>query len=331
MNSRSRWMALLLSPIGLLLLSAIRLLVVSDYNTTTATTIAESGGYINTLLGSVIPLIPAFIPYIALILLIIEQFILSVIAFILALFIAPTPLTLPVTEHLAKVDEHRLLAIGAAPQNRFITGAIVLIFVILAWSYHRSFVEAMSTVVVAFVAVALLAAPFVVHLSIPDTLHSAFRDEHELVSWVRANPGWTVLIALAVLLIMTSYRPTFNGGLFGLVAIAAAVSIFPYLYNIYPLPRHASYYETVLHQPWLEAQKITLTSGHVYHGYVLSTADYWFTVLLSSRRTIVYVRDANVRSRTVCEPRHSIGRTEYHPLIPIFYTPPPHIPSCARR
>ena len=53
-----RSIALILSPVGLLLISAGRLIIVSNFNTTTAVTIASSGGFVNTLLGTVIPLVP---------------------------------------------------------------------------------------------------------------------------------------------------------------------------------------------------------------------------------------------------------------------------------
>lgn len=66
---KSATIALLLSPVGLLLISATRLLIISDYNPTTAIAIASSQGYLNTLLGTIIPLVPIFMPYLALLLL----------------------------------------------------------------------------------------------------------------------------------------------------------------------------------------------------------------------------------------------------------------------
>ena len=66
---RSATLALLLSPVGLLLISATRLLIVSYYNPATALAILSSGGYINTLLGTIMPMVPIFMPYLALVLL----------------------------------------------------------------------------------------------------------------------------------------------------------------------------------------------------------------------------------------------------------------------
>ena len=62
-------LALILSPVGVLLLAATRVLIVADYNVTTALAILSSSGYINTLVGSVIPLVPILMPYVGLALL----------------------------------------------------------------------------------------------------------------------------------------------------------------------------------------------------------------------------------------------------------------------
>jgi hypothetical protein len=87
-----RSVALLLTPVGLLLISVTRLMIVADYNATTATTIASSGGYVNTILGTVVPLVPLFLPYLAIALLIFRRFILGLLAFGAALLISPTRL-----------------------------------------------------------------------------------------------------------------------------------------------------------------------------------------------------------------------------------------------
>lgn len=89
----STTLALLLSPVGVILVAATRLMIVSDYNTNTALAILRSGGYVNTLLGSIIPLVPILMPWIALLLLYLNQMIASLLAFAAALLISPVPLT----------------------------------------------------------------------------------------------------------------------------------------------------------------------------------------------------------------------------------------------
>ena len=66
---RSATLAVIVSPIGLIVISVIRLLIVADYNPDTALAIVSSGGYVDTLLGTIIPLVPIFAPYPALVLL----------------------------------------------------------------------------------------------------------------------------------------------------------------------------------------------------------------------------------------------------------------------
>ena len=85
--------ALILSPAGVLLIAAGRLIIVANFNTTTAVTIASTGGFVNTLLGTVIPLVPVFMPYLALLLLLFRRFLLSIMTFIFAAFISPTSIT----------------------------------------------------------------------------------------------------------------------------------------------------------------------------------------------------------------------------------------------
>src|SRR5215831_2113985 len=102
--------ALIGGPVGVLLISAARLIVVANFNTTTAVTIASSGGFVNTLLGTVIPLVPIFIPYLALLLLLFRRFLLSVMTFLFAAFISPTSITFTEGFRLAEAGWNRMAA-----------------------------------------------------------------------------------------------------------------------------------------------------------------------------------------------------------------------------
>ena len=107
--SKPTTIALLLSPIGLLLISATRLLIISDYNTGTASTIVSSGSYINTLLGTVIPLVPIFMPYLALVLLFFNRVIASALALLGAALVSPTAITISEAAHFAYEEWQMLL------------------------------------------------------------------------------------------------------------------------------------------------------------------------------------------------------------------------------
>jgi hypothetical protein len=137
MSHRARAaIALALSPVGLLIISAVRLLVISDYNATTATTIASSGGYVNTLLGTAIPLIPILMPYLALALLAAWRPILSSFAFIAAALISPTPITQKGFIARARAEGHLLASLTETHVDLIVLAGIIVIFAIwtgLVW------------------------------------------------------------------------------------------------------------------------------------------------------------------------------------------------------
>jgi len=123
-----RSVTLLLSPVGLLLISVTRLMIVADYNATTATTIASSGGYVNTILGTVIPLVPLFLPYLAILLLIFRRFILGFMTFGAALLISPTRLA-PLTALSRLVSDWDSTV--SLVRHHLLVSAVVLVFIVV--------------------------------------------------------------------------------------------------------------------------------------------------------------------------------------------------------
>ncbi|MBO0804583.1 MAG: hypothetical protein J2P25_16105 [Nocardiopsaceae bacterium] len=121
---RSTTLALVLSPVGVLLLAVVRLLIVSDYDENTALAIVHSGGYVNTLLGSVIPLVPILMPYLALLLLYLGQTVAALLALAATVLISPATVTGTAALSIARHDwdaigggdgrRHALLIILAA-------------------------------------------------------------------------------------------------------------------------------------------------------------------------------------------------------------------------
>lgn len=134
-----RSIALILSPAGVLLISAARLIIVANFNTTTAVTIASTGGAVNTLLGTVVPLVPVFMPYLALFLLLFRRFLLSIMTFIFAAFISPTSISLVEGFAIAKTYWERTSTIVLAHLGWYIP--IILFIFVALWIYNRSFVE----------------------------------------------------------------------------------------------------------------------------------------------------------------------------------------------
>jgi hypothetical protein len=260
-----RTIALLLSPIGLLLISATRLIIISDYNTTTATTVASSGGYVNTLLGTAIPLVPVFLPYLSVLLLLFRRYVLSILALAATAFISPTMLSVPDSHRKAVAEGHLILAVV---NNNLLT-----------------------TVFLASLLITLIG------------IVGIYLNDYEYVGRVISS----------------------------ILAILAAAALTPYLYNLYPVPHSGSYYAITARQPWLPAESISLKSGEVYYGWVLSADQDWFTVLLLSSRTIRYIHTDEVVTRTVCQQSEAYELRNYLPLIPLLHTTPAKIPLCLNR
>jgi hypothetical protein len=107
--SRSATIALLLSPAGLLFIAVARLLIVSDYNPATATAIASSDGYVNTLLGTTIPLVPIILPCLALALLFFNRIIPGLLALLGVVFISPTTVGRSALASLVDRDWHQVV------------------------------------------------------------------------------------------------------------------------------------------------------------------------------------------------------------------------------
>jgi hypothetical protein len=326
---RSRWMALLLSPIGLLLISAARLLIISDYSTTTAVTIASSGGYVNTLLGSIVPLVPVFMPYIALGLLASKHFVLSMLALLFTAFMSPTQLKLPITRHLIEMDQYRI----AAEFQRYwiVTLAVAAIIALAVHFHHKSAAETLGVLAAIALIVGLFILPSVHGLRVPSSLNIASADDRSIIDWVVRNWKWALLIALGVVILFESYRRGIASTISTAVALAAAIALVPYIVNIYPLPHRSDYYFAVLHQPWLPAEDITLASGRKYAAFVLTSDDDWFTVLTTSRRSILYIPTDKIVSRTVCQAHAAGAPIEYQPLITLLYSAPARAVACRVR
>jgi hypothetical protein len=331
--------ALILSPIGVLLISAARLIIVANFNTTTAVTIASSGGFINTLLGTVIPLVPVFMPYFALLLLLSRHFLLSILAFAFTAFITPTSITLTDVIGLVQTDWYHV--VDMIYDNRRAIFMIVLVILVLLWVYNRSLPEALSAVAAVVVAGALLFA--LPNTLLTQRLQLAGTNEHRIV--LQASSGaygfsgpqiLMALIVLAIVFIFLAYPRSFDGQVEGYswmlsvaLALIATIALFPYVRSIYPVPQHRNYYAEAAHAMWLPAEKITLSTHRIYYGYILSSSSGWFTVLSANSRTIIYLSADNVVGRSVCQPRLTAQPKQYPPLVPWLYHPPPQLPACA--
>jgi hypothetical protein len=255
---RSATLALALSPVGVILIAATRLLIVSDYKVSTATAIVASDGYVNTLLGSVIPVVPLFIPYVALVLLFSRRFIVGVLALLVAALVSPATYSGAEALHVLSADSHR------------------------AWE------------------------------------------------WCLSNAGIFLLAAVAVVLLLMSI-------VFGVSTLARtlgvllAVALVPFALMLYPLPVGPTYYASLLKQPWLPEERITLHGQPAVVGYVLADSNVSVQVLRQADRSVVFYPNALVVDEQICQ---GVPERLVRPLMPMtplrhpapLCTPAPPVP-----
>lgn len=129
--SRSTTIALLLSPFGILFIAVVRLLIISNYNTTTALAIASSGGYVNTLLGSVIPMLPVLVPYLALVLLFFNRVILGVLSLTAAALTSPTAIRGEAFLRFLRENWHDMSRASGGIGLLLLAGVVALLLLVL--------------------------------------------------------------------------------------------------------------------------------------------------------------------------------------------------------
>ena len=144
--TRSATIALLLSPFGLLLIAVARVLIVSDYSTVSASAIVTSGGYINTLLGTIIPVLPLFLPYLALVLLFFNRVILAILAILATALISPVAVGRSAVGNLADKDLNHILDASAVVRVFMVLLAVLLVLLLLALLLALSFTSVARTV-----------------------------------------------------------------------------------------------------------------------------------------------------------------------------------------
>jgi hypothetical protein len=275
--------ALLLSPFVILIASATRLLLVGNYDTTTATTIAAAGGVVGTLLGTIVPLLPPLLPIVCLVVAVIRKW--SVLLFtILATALVSTTYT-PLSE---------------ARKN--------------AWYsfYHEFLVRARSldwaSVWHSWPLAAICAAigAILVFWDPPPGLAvDANRPIVSIIMLVLRLPISLVVAAICALVALLSQN------LYSVPRdLAAALSQDEYRGDF-----NSATVSTIVRRPWVPAEEITLKSGSIIVGYTFSTKDKWFIVLKEYDRTINYIFADDVASRRVCSLEKSDQTAKPAPLI----------------
>jgi hypothetical protein len=156
---RSATLALVLSPVGVLIIAAARLLIVAGYNPATASAIVASDGYVNTLLGSVLPVVPLLMPYVALVLLFFRRTLPGLLALGIAALVSPARYGRAAALATASHDSHQLVSLTG--RNLWILVCIGVVIVLLV-ALQTDGLYASARTVGTFAAIALTI--YVVHV-----------------------------------------------------------------------------------------------------------------------------------------------------------------------
>jgi hypothetical protein len=295
---------LVASPIIVLIATGVRLLVISDYNTTTASTIVAEKGAAGTLLGTVIPLIPTTLPFITLLLLAFRRWLGFGLAIAATAFVSPA---------YATIEEAR-----QASAARMRTTA-PLIQQTATWvKVHASHFSMSGT---------WRNRVSIYHVASRGLLHAA-HDPHWqavgfgifgflLASRGRLHGRFRIRFRLRLKLLL---RPWLVG--FACFLAMAFVNV------MYHIPHDLRSLDQAMRRPWIPAESITLKNGDRKVGYTLSIKDGWYVWLDEKSRSIEYLKPDDVQARQVC----SVDQTGL-PAAPIIRIPgaePVLVASCAR-
>ena len=276
--------AVVASPALILFASATRLILICNYDTANAAAMAANGGIIQTLLGSLIPLLPPFLPLLVLVLLVFRRWIAAALAASAAAVVSPAYDTWANGWNYAIHEAGNLVQRAASPE------------IAMLWQE--------SPRVLICAGVGLLFA-------VLGAAKGWDSDDEPFDTWIIARLGH---------------------GLWGIIIAAACVLGLLFVQAVYRVPFDLKNASEVVRRPWIPAEQITLTADgapRTYIGYVISTGDDWFEMLIDDDRTIVYVPADTVVSRTVCIPPGSFASTPFHkPLFELHGAQPPQQHQC---
>jgi len=112
------------------------------------------------------------------------------------------------------------------------------------------------------------------------------------------------------------------------IMVVLIPSLLAVLSALYPVPTmDGGFWGNVLHRMWSPAELVSLKSGEQLVGYTLGDKDGWKVLLVDKGRAIKYVKPDDVKERVVCtlEPVRKV-----HPYFAATSMPPADYPPCYR-
>jgi hypothetical protein len=283
--------AVLFSPAVILAATAVRLLIVANYNVPIAISVATSGGVVNALLGTTTMLIATFLPLIGLVLIMFRKLRLALLALTGAAFVSPA--------YGGVLDSVRTIW----PRTKAWAGLIARHHYLLFWTDERE--------CIVLIAVAVFFTWWDVRVRRNENyknLNLATRyNEEQKQDYAIATLGW--MAGYSIVIIIVTYLA------------------FSVISSVFRIPADSSEYSNALEEVWIPAETLTVTPGSPIVGYVLSTGDGWFVVLVNDTRTIEYIPANKISARSICElPQYSQKGPK--PLINLATAQPVQVPLC---
>ncbi|WP_017559881.1 hypothetical protein [Nocardiopsis baichengensis] len=301
----------LLSPVILLFLSACRLLLVANYDTTTAMTISSTVGAISTLLGTMIPILSAYLPALALFFAAIRSWRSALLAGGAALLISPAQQTLREAAEGVWTQITSLFAgLDAQGADYLLTRAD------LVW------IGGFAALWIG-VARALKRWPpsgYAFYFIEPEEPEKEEEPEEESEEEeVSIGPLDVLVFGFLPWLIPR------------LVPLLLMVGAFMFVQNAYSMTFSLTHLSHTVRLPWMPPEEITTEKkgeeSKTQVAYVLSVSGEWTVLLEEDSRTIAYVPSAEVKERTVCE-LSATSTAHDPPLFKLKGAERPDLPDC---
>lgn len=300
---------LLLSPSVLAIAVATRLLLMANLDPMVAMKIATTSGLVGTLVGTIVPLLPPFLPLFVVWLVIARRYFLALMAALSAVLVSPAKASaLEGWRHIY----HRGWAFFSdqfTQPGLWAVAALSLIAALassptsLRWVRKEELLKKVDERLRRY-------ESQTVRTYIPNPHYNDETGEHEVnlkpIPYEKASQQqrreWHAMVR-DVYEGQEKWRRWRNVGLRAVyvVAVAAvAVPIVGAVAQFYVIPAAGTDPALIARRPWMPPEAVTTKSGRQEVGYVLATADKWFTVLAEKDRTIHYIAADDVTRRAVC-------------------------------
>lgn len=291
-----------LSPSVLLFISAVRLLIIANYDPTTADAIASSTGVVDTLLGTLIPIVPALLPLLAMVMIIFRRPILLTFAVIGTVLVSPAYAT-PKEAWRETISQFSAVINALKASNPGLKRHLLA----LSWHHDR------TSLAVGIVFVALIALD-----NYDKLLISSYRN-----IWSDSGVSLSEKIFFSA---VTTLIKLIAAAVFGVLFSA----FFFFVTTIYHVPDSVKGMSAVASQPWMPSEEVALKSStKTFVGYTLNAGDTWFVFLQEEDRTLYYFPEDEVASRTLCR-LPGEQRANRSPLIKLINIPVPKVPPCPK-